>query len=215
MVRQRPDRRVRRTRSRLKEALLELIDEVEGDYDAITIEDITERADVGRSTFYSHFTSKEDLLFSGFDHWLLSLTGTTPEELVADETGDRTGGESEGEDRFRFRFSLPLLRHIRSQRRFFQATMVRGSNAAIRRRIAALLATPVRVELERMSPTPARPAKRKSGRADPALLREGQAHAVVGALLGLVSWWLHDAPGLGAEAVDQLFQAVVARAGVP
>jgi AcrR family transcriptional regulator len=209
MVRQRPDRRVRRTRGRLKEALLELIDEVEGDYDAITIEDITERADVGRSTFYSHFTSKEDLLFSGFDHWLLSLTGMTPDGRVADETQGGAEDGSDGEDRFRFRFSLPLLRHIRSQRRFFQATIVRGSNAAIRHRITALLAAPVRVELERMSPSPARPAKRKGTRADAALLREGQAHAVVGALLGLVAWWLHDAPRLSAEAVDRLFHTVV------
>ena len=59
MSSQRPDRRVRRTKRRLKAALLESINE--RDYDTITIEDITEQADVGRSTFYSHFTSKDDL----------------------------------------------------------------------------------------------------------------------------------------------------------
>ncbi len=193
-----PDRRVRRTKWRLKEALLELIDE--RDYDAITIEDMTERADVGRSTFYSHFTSKDDLLFSGFDHWLLSLTETEP----------NGGNEASPNDESRFRFSLPLLQHIRSQVRFFQATIVQGSNAGIRRRITALLAQPVRVELERMSSLEGT-ASRKPGRRNDEveLLREAEAHAVVGAFLGLVAWWVNDAPGLSADVVDQVFQRMV------
>ncbi|MCH7775257.1 MAG: TetR/AcrR family transcriptional regulator [Gemmatimonadetes bacterium] len=198
MSSQRPDRRVRRTKGRLKATLLELIDEQ--DYDAITIEDITERAGVGRSTFYSHFTSKDDLLFSGFDHWLLSLTGTEP------NSGDEDGPDDER----RFRFSLPLLQHIRSQVRFFQATIVQGSNAGIRRRITALLAQPVRVELERMSSLEGTATRKPGCRNDEAeLLREAQAHAVVGAFLGLVAWWVNDAPRLSAEMVDQVFQRLV------
>ncbi len=194
----RPDRRIRRTKGRLKEALLELINE--RDYDAITIEDLTERADVGRSTFYSHFTSKEDLLFAGFDHWLLSLT----------ETNANGGKETGPNHDARFRFSLPLLRHIHSQRRFFQATIVRGSDAQIRQKITALLAQPVRVELERMSPlekTTRRKAHRRNDEAE--RLREAQAHAVVGAFLGLVTWWVNDAPNVSAEALDHVFQRLV------
>ena len=66
MSRKTEDRRVRRTRQRLKEALLELI--AGQPYESITVEDITRRADVGRSTFYSHYTSKDELLFTGFLH---------------------------------------------------------------------------------------------------------------------------------------------------
>lgn len=135
-----PDRRVRRTRRRLKEALLALIDE-QG-YEGITIEDITGRADVGRSTFYSHYTSKEDLLFSGFDQWLLSLGETAP--------GGGDDGPQANDRAVSFRFSLPLLRHIRSQKRFFQATIVRGSDARIREKITALLVELVRREMARM-----------------------------------------------------------------
>jgi AcrR family transcriptional regulator len=132
-----PDRRVQRTRHRLKAALLELIRE--RGYDGMTVEDITERADVGRSTFYSHFTSKEDLLFAGFDQWLRSLTEPPPS----------TGPEP------RFHFSRPLLEHIREQRRFFLATMVRGNDVRIRNRTMALFA-----ELARIEP----PRGRRSGR---------------------------------------------------
>src|SRR5258708_38967255 len=35
-------------------------------YEAITIQDIIDEADVGRSTFYAHYTGKEDLLRGGF-----------------------------------------------------------------------------------------------------------------------------------------------------
>jgi AcrR family transcriptional regulator len=54
------DRRARRTRKLLREALFSLI--LENGYDAVTIEDITERADLGRTTFYLHYKDKEDLL---------------------------------------------------------------------------------------------------------------------------------------------------------
>ncbi|MEU8895315.1 helix-turn-helix domain-containing protein [Nocardia sp. NPDC048505] len=54
------DRRVRRTRQLLHRALIELM--LERGYDRITVRDILERADVGRSTFYAHFRDKDDLL---------------------------------------------------------------------------------------------------------------------------------------------------------
>jgi len=56
------DRRVQRTRELLQNALIDLISE--RGYDALTIQDITDRANVGRTTFYLHFNSKEDLFIS-------------------------------------------------------------------------------------------------------------------------------------------------------
>ncbi|MGB8983217.1 MAG: TetR/AcrR family transcriptional regulator [Anaerolineales bacterium] len=58
------DRRKQRTRQSLRKALHELIKEK--DYDAISIEDLTERANVGRATFYLHYKDKEDLLLEEF-----------------------------------------------------------------------------------------------------------------------------------------------------
>ncbi len=58
------DRRITRTRTALHEALRELV--LEKGYEAVTIEDITGRANVGRTTFYLHYRDKEDLLFENF-----------------------------------------------------------------------------------------------------------------------------------------------------
>jgi AcrR family transcriptional regulator len=56
------DRRVVRTRQMLRDALVALI--LEKDYDTISVQDITDRADLGRATFYLHYKDKEALLFS-------------------------------------------------------------------------------------------------------------------------------------------------------
>ena len=56
------DRRVERTRQLLQKALIELIRE--RGYDAITIQDIVDRANVGRTTFYLHYNSKDELFIS-------------------------------------------------------------------------------------------------------------------------------------------------------
>src|ERR1700682_4709851 len=57
------DRRVRRTRTSLHKALISLA--LEKHYDSITVQEVLDRADVGRSTFYTHFQSMEELLISG------------------------------------------------------------------------------------------------------------------------------------------------------
>src|SRR5438309_7267491 len=58
----RPDRRVARSRRALKEALTDLI--LERGYEDVTVQDVIDRADVGRSTFYAHFVDKDDLLMA-------------------------------------------------------------------------------------------------------------------------------------------------------
>jgi AcrR family transcriptional regulator len=60
-VTKKADRRIQRTRELLRQALMSLI--VERGYEAITIQDITERANVARTTFYLHFRDKDELLF--------------------------------------------------------------------------------------------------------------------------------------------------------
>ena len=60
-----PDRRVRRTRKLLQDAFISLV--IEKGYEKTTIQDILDRADVGRSTFYVHYRDKEALLTANFD----------------------------------------------------------------------------------------------------------------------------------------------------
>jgi AcrR family transcriptional regulator len=71
-----PDRRVNRTRRLLRAALMALI--LEKGYDAVTVEDITQRADLGRTTFYLHYKDKEELLLESIE--------TTAQDLKAQIT---------------------------------------------------------------------------------------------------------------------------------
>src|SRR5260370_42236283 len=59
-------RRVQGTRRLQPRALMSII--VEKKYESITVQEILDRADVGRSTFYMHFQDKDELLFSGFQY---------------------------------------------------------------------------------------------------------------------------------------------------
>ena len=54
------DRRKRKTRIAIQNACIQLLQEKE--FDAITISDIAERADINRATFYLHFVDKHDML---------------------------------------------------------------------------------------------------------------------------------------------------------
>src|SRR5215831_9675788 len=59
------DRRVARTRRTLQEALIRLIKRK--GYDALTVQEIIDEADIGRATFYAHYRGKDDLLRGGFE----------------------------------------------------------------------------------------------------------------------------------------------------
>ena len=62
------DARSSRTRNRLGMAFIELIHEMP--IEDVTVQDVLDRADVGRSTFYLHFRDKNDLLLSQLERFL-------------------------------------------------------------------------------------------------------------------------------------------------
>jgi AcrR family transcriptional regulator len=99
----RPDRRVARSRRALKEALTDLI--LERGYEAVTVQDVIDRADVGRSTFYAHFLDKDDLLMA----ILADLEMPAPDHTAW--TPDDPA----------FGWTLELFRHFGSGRRLFKA----------------------------------------------------------------------------------------------
>src|SRR5215216_3293549 len=59
------DRRTRRTRRALQDALLSLAEEE--DFESITVQEITDRADINRATFYQHYRDKDALISSALD----------------------------------------------------------------------------------------------------------------------------------------------------
>jgi AcrR family transcriptional regulator len=77
------DPRVRRTRQLLRQALMDLIPKK--GYNAITVQDITDRATLNRATFYLHYRDKDDLLYKGMLEVLDELTTSNP--LLVAEAG--------------------------------------------------------------------------------------------------------------------------------
>ena len=77
-MRAKHDRRSQRTRHLLSAALVELIREK--DYSAITVSDIIERANVGRSTFYSHYHDKDDLFVGEMERVIEVLSQRIPNQ---------------------------------------------------------------------------------------------------------------------------------------
>jgi AcrR family transcriptional regulator len=80
------DRRVQRTRELLQKTLIELIGE--RGYDAITIQDIVDRANVGRTTYYLHYNSKDELFMSCHEAIVSEFHALHPrsrEELLSPE----------------------------------------------------------------------------------------------------------------------------------
>lgn len=71
------DRRIQKTKTSLTEALINLI--LEKGYEKVTIKDIIDKANVGRSTFYIHYESKEQLLLDGHNN--LNVKMFTDEEI--------------------------------------------------------------------------------------------------------------------------------------
>lgn len=89
------DRRIQKTQSLLRAALVSLI--TEKPYDSIVVKEILDRANVGRSTFYTHFRDKDDLLVTGIH----DILGPVPSPM-------HTGGRRL--DRILW-FSLPVFEH--------------------------------------------------------------------------------------------------------
>ena len=92
------DRRIQRTRAMLLSALLDLI--VERGYEEVSVQDIVDRANVGRSTFYKHFLDKRELLLTG----IAGLQELLTEQMATPNT--------QAAPSKRLLFSLPLFRHV-------------------------------------------------------------------------------------------------------
>ena len=172
------DRRVRRTRQLLIDALLALI--VERGYEVLTVQDILDRANIGRSTFYAHFRDKDDLLqaaFARLRHIFDSHTGTPGTASLAE-------------------ISLALFRHTAEQRPLYRAMVGKPSGAALMRAAHGLLSAHVRAHLEHFAETLPVPD-------------EVAVQYYVSALIGLLTWWIDtDRPYTPAE-MDMMFRHLV------
>ncbi|MFU1797556.1 TetR/AcrR family transcriptional regulator [Paenibacillus azoreducens] len=109
------DRRIKRTRHFIKEALISLIPEK--GFDAITIQDITVRADINRSTFYFHYRDKHDLLEQSINEMLA--------EAVNALQGEQKPPSPATSDYTPIPTFVRMFEHIGSNREFYQV-MLKG-----------------------------------------------------------------------------------------
>lgn len=181
----RGDRRVRRSHRMLHEALQSLI--LEKGYDRVTVQDVIDRADVGRATFYAHFHDKDDLLMSGLEEMRQSL-----QQQLA--TFPRTQGDRSGDG---LGFTRVLFDHAAGHRREYRALV--GS------RIGSVILTSVHKELTSLMRAHLDEAVARR-RAQPVVPVEIATHYVVSALLSLLTWWLDNDLPYTAEQMAQMFE---------
>lgn len=176
------DRRVERTRQLLRDALVLLI--LEKGYQKITVQDIIDRANVGRSTFYSHYRDKEDLLFSGFD------------ELAYDLDRHMRSPDQTGEDQEHLLHSREFFIHAHNNRELYMAMSESGGGEQLleigRRHMqnhieAHLLQFP---SLGREFPLPV------------------ITNFLAGSLLTMILWWLEQEAPYSPQEMDTMFNAL-------
>lgn len=196
MVHPKPDRRVARTQQSLHVALNTLI--LEKGYDAITIKDITDHANVGRSTFYAHHGSKEGLLLSGLQHLRMLLLAHQREALAA------SGGTKERV----LSFSRAFYEHVHEYRDVYQALVGNMGGPAVTGGIKRIVADVVRIELGSV----------KGNSRDHEIPRDAVIQFTVDALFSILLWWFQRNPKLSPAAADAIFRRLtlpaLAAAGV-
>jgi AcrR family transcriptional regulator len=182
------DRRVRRTRRALQEALRELMQEKA--YDRITVQDVLDRADVGRATFYAHFRDKDALLMSEFEAMRESLRQHLATFLRAREHG------SDGRRHPGLGVARAVFNHAAEWHQQYRALVRSRSGGAILRFAHQELTSLIE---EHLSEAVAQ------GRHRPMVPVKVTAQYVAGALLAMLTWWVsHDVP-YAAEEMAGMF----------
>jgi AcrR family transcriptional regulator len=165
------DRRVRRTRRQLCEAMLALL--VERDYDTITVQEITERADLNRATFYHHFNHKDELLAAALEARF--------DELVA-SFGELPVGDALWEER---KPEILTFRHVAEHAALYKVLLSDRGMCHVVYRILDYIARYAQTEL-----LATQSATRRATIPEAII-----GYHMAGSLVALLSWWLaHDLP---------------------
>ncbi|MCX4647759.1 MULTISPECIES: TetR/AcrR family transcriptional regulator [unclassified Streptomyces] len=176
------DRRTRRTRRALADALVELV--LERGFSALSVEDITERADVARATFYSHFKDK-DALFARVTADLLDGLGRRLAPSVAGSAVGFTGKPL-----------LEMLRHARDERDLYRIVL-RGEGDG----------KPLQMFTDVCAANTAQEFRARAERNDvkPRIDAELLARVWVGEQVAVLRWWAEsETPPAPAEEVVRM-----------
>jgi AcrR family transcriptional regulator len=180
--RKKEDQRVRRTRDRLGDALVELL--VQKPFDDITVQNVLDGAGVSRSTFYTHYRDKNDLFLSDAEEFFEGMATAL----------SRFGDKSE-----RVAPVQELFAHVGAARPFYNALVESGRMYDVIQLGQEHFARGIE---QRLSEIP-------RSRAIPSNRRSPIAHGLAGSLFSLLTWWVQRGGTLSPAEMDKLFHRLV------
>jgi AcrR family transcriptional regulator len=175
-ARPKTDRRVLRTRDTLGDALVALMHEK--NFDDITVQDVLDRAGVGRSTFYVHYRDKDDLFLSDVEDFLEWVSSALKRQ---DASTKRL---------------LPVqefFTHLRDAHEFYAALVKSGKVHDVQALARGFFARSIEERLQ-MAGVQIEPVQRSA-----------QAHALAGSFFSLLDWWLDKGMKADPKEMDELF----------
>ena len=190
----RSDRRINRTRRLLRDALLSLI--LEKGYAAVTIEEITGRADLGRTTFYLHYKDKEELLLESIEAIANDLKAQIMSVLPS-----RSNPTSRGE----FDGSAPreaillVFQHAAENASLYQIILRGGSATSAAGRFREIISTAAKAFFGTH-------LKQNGSGYQPDIPLDVLANYYADSLLNLVTWWLENGMPYPPEQMASIFR---------
>jgi len=182
------DRRIQKTRRVLRDALIALIRE--RGYAALTVHDITERADINRVTFYFHYQDKDDLLY----HVMNDLYSELDQRAQVEQSLEAWNRAD----------ALYGFEHIAAYRDLYQALWnEKGLLSFIGRMLDTFAHSAMHAELERLPPD-----------TQPPIPIEIAEHFCAGAFLGMSRWWLRHGSAYSAEQMAEMYIEIAKRGGM-
>lgn len=169
------DRRSQRTRQLISNAFVELL--LEKGYETMSIRDVIERANVGRSTFYSHFKDKEELFVSQLDQLLEALNRHLPQEHI---------------EKNPYFPSLGLFQHIQEQQKLFRALSWTSGVDILTKHLQKSMSEKIEERLRSNAQTYEIPV--------PVM-----ANFLAGSFLTLVKWWLDNKMPYSPVQMDVMY----------
>src|SRR5215207_1076365 len=182
MEHQRQDRRTRRTRQLLRDAFVALLKEKR--YEDISVQDIIERADVARSTFYVHYVDKEDLLVGRWGVFASNL-GIHADDLKHEENKGHS-----------LLSTLGWFHHIQAQGDLLKIIAKDPAMDLAMKTLHGILIEDMQMRIQNHLP--------ENGNASlpPSLIIDYLA----GSLMTLLKWWVKQGMSYPPERMDEIFQ---------
>jgi AcrR family transcriptional regulator len=159
----------------------------EKSYDSISVKEILDRADVGRSTFYTHYRDKDELLVSAIH------------DLLASVQSDKASSPARRSERM-LGFSLPIFEHIDRHRRTGDAGIGAKDRARLHDHLREVLAELISEDVAKGLPGTGNAASR----IPPRLLVEYLSSTFVLVL----NWWVESRSRLPPGDVNDVFRAL-------